>query len=358
MKKIHIMALLLLATVSAFADVVKIGVILPLSGNNAMLGEKVLPALKLFEAENAKGGTKHTYKIILEDDQITPRLTAQAANKLFNIDKVDAVLSFSSGSGNVIAPIAKQKRIPHICIGSDTTIASKNAFSYLHWVKPASEAQGIVEIAKRMGAKRAAIISMRHQGVQAIIKELEPRLKADGIIVAASEDFNPGERDFRTHLTRIREQNPEILIPVAFSPELEIILRQQREVGLNLPMPSAEVYDFTSAIDLSEGQFYVSGSTGTDSFKKHLRETLGLESDYSIPFVYNILDLFRAAYEKQEKIDPVAAADFLNNLKDYPSAAGLISTDKDRFIDTPPAYFKIENGKIRSVSLEEITPLK
>ena len=75
--------------------VVKIGVILPLSGNNSAMGEASKKAMLMAIADNTKQSNKYNYEIIFEDNQMITSKTAVIANKLININKVDVIsLSF------------------------------------------------------------------------------------------------------------------------------------------------------------------------------------------------------------------------------------------------------------------------
>jgi branched-chain amino acid transport system substrate-binding protein len=355
MKKLLISLALAALVLTAFADTVKIGVILPLTGNNAKIGQMVLPAIDLFKETCATNPTNHhQYEIIVEDDQAIPRLTAQAINKLANIDHVDALVSFGSGSGHVVPPIAERKGIPHICDGSDVSISATHPYNFIHWVSPASQAQGFAQMMQQLGKKSVAIIVFRQQGMNAIAKALEEELPRYNIKIVSISPFNPGERDFRMMLTKIREQNPEAIVPLALSPEIEILLRQAHELGLTQIFPSVESYDFIRDLSLAEGQYYVSASLGTPAFRALLKEQTGAESKFALPFLYDSLDFFYRAYESSPTIDHSSAYRYITSIKDYPSVVGPVSCDQNRNLDSPAALFQIDHGQIVPVTLDEI----
>src|SRR4051812_44226626 len=88
---------------------IKIGITLPLTGDVARLGESVKNSLIL--AKSDLPATKYNYELVFEDDQFKPALGVTTANKLINIDKVSALVSFGSPVGNVISPIAEKSKI-------------------------------------------------------------------------------------------------------------------------------------------------------------------------------------------------------------------------------------------------------
>jgi len=134
---------------------IKIGVILPLTGGQANLGQSAHKAVLL--AQEKLGKTKYNYEIIIEDDALDPKLTSNAANKLVNVDKVDALISFTSGSGNIVAPIATENKILHIGIGTDPAIA-KGEYNFLHWTTPDEENRVWINEAMKRNIKKVAFI--------------------------------------------------------------------------------------------------------------------------------------------------------------------------------------------------------
>lgn len=90
---------------------IKIGVILPLTGNYANSGQSFKNATLLAQDELKKQNLKNDYTLIIDDDNFENRKTAALFHKQQSIDKVDAVISFASASGNVIAPLAEKSKI-------------------------------------------------------------------------------------------------------------------------------------------------------------------------------------------------------------------------------------------------------
>ncbi len=93
---------------------IKIGMIAPMTGDLAFMGEGIRDAIVLAN-ENTEN-TKYEYEVIVEDDQLDAKMSASAANKLISVDKVDAIITFSSVTGNVVAPIAEQNQIVQLGI--------------------------------------------------------------------------------------------------------------------------------------------------------------------------------------------------------------------------------------------------
>lgn len=184
MKKIIILTLALAIFVTACKQkqetqapqkpTVKIGAIFPLSGPVAFWGDALKQGVEM--AQEDLGETKFKYEIILEDDQMDPKKTALAFQKLVNVDKVDVIISAAAGPGNVVAPLAEKHRIPHFAIGSDPNMAI-GKFNFIHWTPPPKEAQAFVKLLKEKNLKRIALFNFNHQGSKtieaALIKAIE-----------------------------------------------------------------------------------------------------------------------------------------------------------------------------------------
>src|SRR2546423_10414701 len=77
------------------ADPIKIGFSMPLTGGLASNGKAILTAYQMWEEDlNAKGGLLgRPVKLVFYDDQSNPTLVPGIYAKLFDIDKVDLVLT-------------------------------------------------------------------------------------------------------------------------------------------------------------------------------------------------------------------------------------------------------------------------
>ncbi len=93
-------------------EVIKIGVILPLTGNMANQGKKVLNGIKL-ALENSNNTNSFFIKLIVEDSQGKPDQAVSAYNKISNVNKANYIIGdLLSSSTLAIAPlIHKNKQI-------------------------------------------------------------------------------------------------------------------------------------------------------------------------------------------------------------------------------------------------------
>ena len=99
------------ATAASAAEAIKIGVVTPLSGTYAGIGQQVRWGLDLAAKEvNAAGGIMgRPIELLYEDEEANPSVAVQKAEKLFEIGKVDFLTgTVSSGSTLAVGQLAER----------------------------------------------------------------------------------------------------------------------------------------------------------------------------------------------------------------------------------------------------------
>ncbi len=113
MKTVFVATLTTLATAAAFAQStpIRIGVVTPLSGTYAGIGQQVRWGLDLAAREiNAAGGVAgRQLELIYEDEEANPAVAVQKAEKLFQVSKVDFLTgTVNSGSTLAVGQVAER----------------------------------------------------------------------------------------------------------------------------------------------------------------------------------------------------------------------------------------------------------
>lgn len=327
--------------------VVKIGATLPLTGDVAFLGEGARQGMELALSELKD--TKFTYKLIFEDDKIDPKLASTAATKLMTVDNVDAILSLSSGTGNVVTPLAEENKVIHFGIASDANIA-KGIFNFIHWTPPDEEVRVWVKEAQNRGIKKVAVFSVQQQGELAIAEELKKQGPAFGVEVVDEQIFPAGEKDFRTMLIKARQAKPDIFMLLAFSPEIDILYKQMKEMGVKEPVTSIEAFELTDDPAQFEGNWYVNGADFSGKFQSNFEKKYGKMPILGTANAYDILKLMvegfeRAGTDSSVKPSPEAVASALIQVKDFDGALGKLSIGETGIVWSPASVRIIQDGK-------------
>ncbi|MEN9760938.1 MAG: hypothetical protein RI906_764 [Pseudomonadota bacterium] len=109
-------------TAQAQSDTVKIGVILPMTGQQASTGRQIDAAIKLWVSQNGNRAGGKKVEIIVKDDGSLPDATRRLAQELVVNDKVVALAGFGiTPSAMATAPIATQSKTPMVVMAAATS---------------------------------------------------------------------------------------------------------------------------------------------------------------------------------------------------------------------------------------------
>ncbi len=106
----------------AQSDTVKIGVVLPMTGQQASTGRQIEGAIKLWVAQNGNKAGGKKVEVIVKDDGSVPDATRRLAQELVVNDKVVALAGFGiTPSAMATAPIATQSKTPMVVMAAATS---------------------------------------------------------------------------------------------------------------------------------------------------------------------------------------------------------------------------------------------
>lgn len=327
------------ATPLAETGTIKIGIVAPLTGGGALVGQNAVNAIELAKADLK--GAKNNYEIIVEDDQTDPAKSASAAQKLIDIDKVAALISVTSGTGNAVAPIAMKAGVLHISICSDVKVAD-NKTSFIIYVTPENEAKVWVAEAKKRGYKNVAMITMAQAGIDAMANALKAEAEANGMKVVFAERFDKSTNDFKTTLFKAEKAKPDIYYLVSFPPALDIVGKQYKELGLKNPL-SGDVLDLSKDLKIFEGAWYANSKLSDQNFADRLKAKYPntFFAVRSAPYAYDTFNLLVKATENGK----VSPATYVADLSDYSGVSGPLSKSSDGFFKSEDSIWVVKNGE-------------
>ncbi len=212
------------------------------TGNYAVYGAPMLNAVQLaVEEVNDRGGVNgKKILLIAEDDVGNPNQASTAINKLINIDGAKYIFSAQGSSMvSVVSPVAQNnQRLLMITLGSAPKLTEVG--EYVFRSTPSDTYQGfeMKKLIQELEAKKIAGLYLNDaygKGIIDLIKTSENKA------FVADEVFEPNSTDFRIQLTKIKNSNPDVLVIVAHQ-EYSTILRQMREIGLELTVITSETF--------------------------------------------------------------------------------------------------------------------
>ena len=177
-----IAALSLLPSVAFAQDTVKIGLILPMTGQQASTGKQIDAAVKLYQAQHGTTVAGKKIEVILKDDTSVPDVTKRLAQELVVNDKVAVLAGFGlTPSALATAPIATQAKVPEVVMAAGTSsITEASPFVVRTSFTLAQSAVPMAEWAVKNGIKKVVtMVSDFGPGIDAE-KSFSDKFKADG----------------------------------------------------------------------------------------------------------------------------------------------------------------------------------
>ncbi len=336
-----IAVLIFLAAGHVSAENIKIGYDLPLTGDSAFIGAGVRDATIM--GKEAMGKTKHNYELIYEDGKYDPKLDATVGNKFVSMDKVDIMVSIGGGSGGVLAPLADQYGLIHFAMTSMPSV-TEGDLNFAHWTPTDSLCSLLSEEIKKRGFKRPAVfINIDLNDLVPIYDDLKNRVN-----FVAKGDIRKGQTEFRTEIAKIKQANPDIIVILAKLPEMDILIKQIKEQGLeNVKLTSTEILELAKERPLLEGEFYVGSATPTAKFREEFKARYGRDLTIGSSQAYDVIQLIITATEKVNgKPTPKLIAAELMKIKDFPGVLGKLNFRADGRVLSNPNVRMFKDGKV------------
>ncbi|HTH60808.1 MAG TPA: branched-chain amino acid ABC transporter substrate-binding protein [Paraburkholderia sp.] len=241
MAAVGILGGLLVAPVSAaYAEVVKLGEVAPLTGPSSYLGKDTENGARLAVEEiNAQGlvvgGKKVTIQLDAEDDAGDPRQATQDAQKLVDDGVVAVVGHMNSGTTIPASKIYNDAGIVQVSPSATNPAYTQQGFKTAYRVVATDAQQGpaLADYAlKTMKVKTVAIVDDATAYGQGLADEFEKKAKADGLKVLSHDATNDKATDFRAILTKIKGEQPDVIMYGGLDATGGPFAKQAKQLGM------------------------------------------------------------------------------------------------------------------------------
>lgn len=213
----------------------KIGLILPMTGQQASTGRQIEAAARLYMAQNGDMVAGKKIELIVKDDTSVPDVTKRLAQELVVNDKVNVLAGFGiTPSALATAPIATQSKTPQVVMAAATssiTQASPYIVRTSFTLPQAAVAMG--DWAPKNGIKKVVtLVSDYGPGIDAE-KYFKERLIFNGGQVTESLRVPLRSPDFAPFLQKVRDAKPDALFVFVPSGAGAAVMKQFLERGMD-----------------------------------------------------------------------------------------------------------------------------
>ena len=218
-------------------------------------------------------------------------------------------------------------------------------------------AEGLLRVAKKMGIKRIALITRPRKTGLLNLLGAQKWAKKLGLNVVLAERFKKKTTDFRALLRKIEASGAEALIADAFFSKSVPMIRQLRELNINLKMfgalQHAQLAKFTEELG-SLAEYVVGysswwpdpvlGYPGIKEFVEKYQKRHGKLPTYHVTYGYSGLQIMEAAVKEAGSFDPEKLREALATISVL-TIRGLYKPNEQGMSPIESVAFQIQNGK-------------
>lgn len=226
-------------TSAAAQDVIKIGAVLPMTGNAAVFGEKFQQAYGMAVEEiNAAGGINgKKLQVVIEDSQEKPQIGKTATEKLVSDKGILALTGGrSSGVTLVEAQVAEEHQIPYLIDHGSSDLATRSGYEYVFRMNPTA---GMYTNALRAYFDENPPAKVVHVNVDNAYGEAVYEYGLKDYMKKANIDYTvikykAGELDLKPIMVRASDAKPQVVIMTAGDDnDATQLIKAAKEAGLS-----------------------------------------------------------------------------------------------------------------------------
>jgi branched-chain amino acid transport system substrate-binding protein len=231
----------ILAT-SAFApdparaqEVVKIGLIVPMTGGQASTGKQIDNAVKLYMQQHGNTVAGKKIEVILKDDATLPDNTKRLAQELIVNDKVNIIAGFGvTPSALAAAPLATQAKVPEVVMAAGTSIITERSPYIVRTSFTLAQSCTIIaDWAVKNGIKKVATLTSDYAPGKDALTFFKQNFTAGGGEIVEEVTVPLANPDFAPFLQRMKDAKPDAMFVFVPAGQGGNFMKQYAERGLD-----------------------------------------------------------------------------------------------------------------------------
>lgn len=320
---------------------VKVGVVLPLTGDAAVYGEPLANVIRIAAEDiNAAGGVNgNPIELIVEDGKCDGAAAANAAQKLVNVDHVKVIIGgFCSSESLSMVPIAEAGKVAMISPGSSSPkLTDISKYFVRNYPSDSTQGDVLANIAYTdKGWKKVAFIQEQTDYALGVYTAFSDKFTELGG-ATTNESFPTENTDFRSIVTKVQGQSPDAVFISVQTPAVATrILTQMSQLGWK---PNIMVSDTVPGDPdtVEQNKAILEGALaaefGVDKSNPKFSEIIGAyKAKYGEepPYQSYAQTVYDSVYLVRDAVaaagyDGTKIAQWLRNVKDWQGAAGVIT---------------------------------
>ena len=210
------------------SDKIRVGVVMPLTGELAFLGQPFTNAI-LMNTDTSK------VELFIQDTKGEPKIAINIINQMIASNDIDVVISLKPAVSETINPILEAKGITHFVFAYSPKITEAKNVVKLY---PSSDDEDLsyLNYAKENGFK--SVVFLRHMFPDAELgykTVVVPKSKEYGLIVY-DEPFDEATKDFNNLTQKVKNYNSDLIVVQSLAYNFVNIVKSFQHSGIRNKM--------------------------------------------------------------------------------------------------------------------------
>jgi len=345
---IFLVALILLSCTTQ-QNVIRIGLVAPLTGDVKTFGESTKNGFTIAIDElNAQGGINgKMVKVYITDDKNDPTESANAGCKLINQDGVKLIIGSVSSKCSIplsqacqdasVIMITPTSTNPKVTVSDDGL--RKSYIFRACFIDPFQGSVAAKFATDNLKVKTAAILyDVSNDYVKGLAEFFKDNFTKGGGKIVIYESYTKDDADFSALLTKTKKAHPEILFLPDYYNKVALIAKQARQLGIKSIFMGGDGWDSPDMLkiagDAIDGGYFTNHYSPDDprpeveEWVKKYEAKYGTKPDALATLSYDATQLLIKAIKQANSDDPAKVREALQNIRNFNSVSGNISLDE------------------------------
>jgi branched-chain amino acid transport system substrate-binding protein len=348
------------------SDTIKLGVNYELSGNVATYGRSSVEGIELAVKEiNEAGGIDgKKIELVKYDNKSDVAEATTLTTKLITQDKVLAVMGpATSGAFKGTIPVAMQNKVPVVsgsATADDVTVDESGVKEYAFRIcfNDSYQGTGMANYALNNLNKSKAVVIMDSSSDygKGLAENFTKTFEAGGGTIVAQEAYVAGDTDFNSIITKIKDEDFDVIFIPGYYEEAGLIIKQAREQGIDVPILGADGFDSPELVNLAGADalndvYFSNHYSSLDQdpvvqdFIKSFESEYGKQPDAFNALGYDLARFVVEGVKRAEKLDGESVKNALEAIEDFNGVTGNFSVDENHNPVKALIVIELKDGK-------------
>ncbi len=342
------LTMLLFVSCGVQENVIKIGLVAPLTGDVKTFGESTRNGFMIaIDEVNEQGGILgKKVKAYIADDKNDPTEAANAGSKLINQDGVKLIVGSVASKCSIplslvceaadAVMISSASTNPRVTMNDDGT--RKKWIFRACFIDPFQGSVAAKFALDNLKARTASILlDVGNDYVKGLAEFFRADFTRSGGKIEVYESYTKDDTDFSALLTKVREAGSDLLFVPDYYNKVALIAKQARQFGIESIMMGGDGWDSPEMLKIAGDAIigsYFTNHYSSDDPRPEVQDWVqkyetkhGSKPDALATLAYDATLLMIEALKQAQSEEPSAVREALQALKDFPCVSGSISFD-------------------------------